>query len=66
MFSGLKIHSCAVFDFFFLNKQLRVSLKKMEEIGFDSVFHSFISEITSPLIPHHRQVMKMDEGKGLR
>lgn len=49
IFSAFMIHSCAVCTIR-LNVQLRDD--KVEEIGFDSVFHSFISKITLPMISH--------------
>lgn len=49
IFSGLMIHSCAVCTIL-LNIQLWYN--NAEEIGFDSVFHSFIPKKTLPTFSH--------------
>lgn len=49
IFSGLMIHSCAVCTIL-LDVQLWYN--NAEEIGFDSVFHSFIPKITLPTFSH--------------
>ncbi len=49
IFSALMIHSCAVCT---IRLDIQLWDDKAEEIGFDSVFHSFIPKITLPMISH--------------
>lgn len=49
IFSALMIHSCAVCT---IRLDVQLQDDKAEEIGFDSVFHSFIPKITLPMISH--------------